>query len=88
MDICKNCGCDKSLTNDKKCPICPDESSSAFSDGLSCAFCKKTQTQVRQLIKGDDACICNECVMTCVEVIRDDMKKIVDGMKATLDFAR
>jgi len=22
-DICKKCGCNKSLTNDKDCPICP-----------------------------------------------------------------
>lgn len=27
MDICENCGCDKSLTNDKKCPMCGDPSS-------------------------------------------------------------
>jgi hypothetical protein len=35
MDICENCGCDKSLTNDKKCPICPEELPSALSDKLA-----------------------------------------------------
>lgn len=29
MDICENCGCDKSLTNDKTCPICGDMSESS-----------------------------------------------------------
>jgi len=24
-DICPNCNCDKSLTNDKMCPMCGDE---------------------------------------------------------------
>ena len=49
MDICKKCGCDKSLTIDKKCPICPEESSSASVDGsTACDLVDKKLTSLRQ----------------------------------------
>ncbi len=56
--------------------------------GLSCSFCKKEQAQVRQLIAAEDTYICNECVLLCVEIIREDLKKTIDGIKALHEFAR
>ena len=37
-----------------------------------CSFCGKPQDQVRRLIAGNDAYICNECAELCQEIIRDD----------------
>jgi ATP-dependent Clp protease ATP-binding subunit ClpX len=34
----------------------------------TCSFCGKNQTQVRTLVSGNGAFICNECVELCVEV--------------------
>lgn len=36
----------------------------------SCSFCGKNQTQVKTLIAGSGAYICNECVNLCLDVIR------------------
>ena len=36
----------------------------------SCSFCGKIQTQVKTLIAGTGAYICNECVQLCIEVIK------------------
>ena len=38
-----------------------------------CSFCGKTQNNVKQLIAGPNAFICNECVELCGEVIGDGM---------------
>jgi ATP-dependent Clp protease ATP-binding subunit ClpX len=35
----------------------------------SCSFCSKNQTQVRKLISGNGAFICDECVHLCMDVI-------------------
>ena len=37
-----------------------------------CSFCGKPQDQVRRLIAGNDAYICNECAELCQEIIRED----------------
>ena len=34
---------------------------------LTCNFCGKCQHEVKNLMAGPDACICNECVILCVE---------------------
>ncbi|NLX83496.1 MAG: ATP-dependent Clp protease ATP-binding subunit ClpX [Clostridiales bacterium] len=39
----------------------------------SCSFCGKTQNNVKQLIAGPKAFICNECVELCGEVISEGM---------------
>lgn len=36
----------------------------------ACSFCGKNQTQVKTLVSGNGAFICNECVELCVDVIR------------------
>ncbi|MBR6788057.1 MAG: ATP-dependent Clp protease ATP-binding subunit ClpX, partial [Clostridia bacterium] len=38
-----------------------------------CSFCGKTQDQVRRLVAGPSAFICNECIMLCHDIIDDDM---------------
>ena len=37
-----------------------------------CSFCGKTEEQVRRLIEGPNAYICNECVELCFDLIDDD----------------
>lgn len=37
-----------------------------------CSFCGKTQQQTRVLITGPGVSICDECVILCVDVLRDD----------------
>ena len=38
-----------------------------------CSFCGKTQDQVRRIIAGPGAYICNECIALCQEILADDM---------------
>ena len=40
---------------------------------VRCSFCGKTQDQVRRLIAGPGAYICNECIALCQEIVADDM---------------
>jgi ATP-dependent Clp protease ATP-binding subunit ClpX len=42
-----------------------------FDKDPCCSFCGKTQDQVKKIIVGPNAYICNECVDRCVEVIYD-----------------
>lgn len=37
-----------------------------------CSFCGKTEDNVKRLIEGPGAYICNECVDLCVELFKDD----------------
>jgi len=41
---------------------------------VRCAFCGKTQDQVRRLIAGPGVFICDECVMLCSEIISDELE--------------
>jgi hypothetical protein len=36
-----------------------------------CSFCFKAGTQVRRVVAGPDALICDECIRLCVEVLDD-----------------
>ncbi len=38
-------------------------------DGVCCAFCGKSQDQVRKLVSGPGVNICDECVALCMEII-------------------
>ena len=40
-------------------------------DTLYCSFCGKSQYEVRKLISGPNAFICDECVMLCVHILID-----------------
>lgn len=61
-----------------------------------CSFCGKNQDQVRRLIAGPGAYICNECIALCQEIMADDMDEMAGApdlgeiplpseMKAVLD---
>ena len=63
---------------------------------VRCSFCGKTQDQVRRLIAGPGAYICNECIALCQEIVADDMDIVASSpemseiplpsqMKAVLD---
>ncbi|MBP5754630.1 MAG: ATP-dependent Clp protease ATP-binding subunit ClpX, partial [Clostridia bacterium] len=43
---------------------------------LRCSFCGKTQDQVRRIIAGPGAYICNECIALCQEIVADDMDMV------------
>jgi len=51
---------------------------------LSCAFCGKSQNEVRKLIAGQSVHICNECVHVCDEILT---KENVDGPEKDLKTA-
>ncbi len=40
-----------------------------------CSFCGKNSNQVECIVTGPDVYICNECVKSASEIIRDDMQK-------------
>ena len=44
-----------------------------------CSFCGKTQDQVRRLIAGPNAYICDECITLCQEIMSDDLVMPVPG---------
>ncbi len=41
---------------------------------LYCSFCNKSQYDVRKLIANSRTCICDECVLLCVEIIFESKK--------------
>jgi len=54
---------------------------------LSCSFCGKTQNEVKKLIAGPTALICNECIGISMDILREEQKKSplqkTDGSKPT-----
>ena len=38
----------------------------------SCSFCGKRQEQVRRIMSGPEAFICNECIELCNKVLKFD----------------
>lgn len=47
---------------------------SISSDQVSCSFCHKAKSQIKKLIAGSDAYICNECVHTCQDMLNQDQQ--------------
>lgn len=47
-----------------------------------CSFCNKTQDQVRKLIAGPNAYICDECIDICAEIIDEELddEELGDGI--------
>ena len=43
---------------------------------IRCSFCGKTQDQVRRIVAGPNAYICNECVLLCQEIVSDDVDTV------------
>lgn len=54
------------------------------SDLLKCAFCSKSQRQVRRLIGGSGVYICNECVELCNDIIEEELQNDVPPRLLTL----
>lgn len=42
-----------------------------------CSFCDKNQQQVSKLVAGNDVYICNECIMLCHDIIKQDTPKVL-----------
>jgi ATP-dependent Clp protease ATP-binding subunit ClpX len=47
-------------------------------DILYCSFCGKAQSEVKKLIAGPEAFICNECIELCVDVIKEEGKALLN----------
>lgn len=39
---------------------------------MRCSFCEKSQNEVKKLVAGNSGYICDECIVLCNEVIKDD----------------
>ncbi len=50
---------------------------------IRCSFCGKPQSQVRRLIAGNDAYICDECVRLCLNILGEELEE--DYPEFTLD---
>ena len=44
-----------------------------------CSFCGKSQEEVKKIIAGNNAFICNECVELAQEIIREELAEEVFG---------
>ncbi len=38
---------------------------------LRCSFCGKSENEAKKLIAGNHVYICNECVQTCSDILKD-----------------
>lgn len=45
---------------------------SAESPSLICSFCGKNEHEVKKLVGGETAFICDECVVLCMDIIREE----------------
>ena len=55
---------------------------------LRCSFCGKTQDEVRKLIAGPGAYICNECIDLCYELVEDDYAHDTGALDITDDVPK
>ncbi|KAF6565497.1 hypothetical protein G9G63_09640 [Paenibacillus sp. EKM202P] len=39
---------------------------------LRCSFCGKSQSEVDKMVTAKNACICNECIGLCAEIVAED----------------
>lgn len=53
---------------------------------IKCAFCGKTQDQVKKMIAGNGVYICNECVDLAKKIIDDELR--ADSLKATRELPK
>ena len=54
---------------------------------VRCSFCGKDASQVKRIIAGADAYICNECVELCSEIIKED-NKVEDGFDFDFELSK
>jgi len=50
----------------------------------NCSFCNKSQEEVKKMIAGPDAYICNECVELCNEILTEEIKENLEDEKGVL----
>ena len=50
-----------------------------------CDFCGKSREEVEKLIVGDQASICNDCVDLCIDILKDEKKKLSLDNNKTLN---
>ena len=43
---------------------------------IRCSFCGKTQAQVKRIMSGPNAYICNECVELCSTILHEEMYEL------------
>ena len=55
-------------------------------DDIKCSFCGKDSSQVKRIIAGPDAYICNECVELCEEIIAHEAKFDNEGYDEDFDI--
>ena len=41
-----------------------------------CSFCGKSQYEVNSVVAGPDVCICEECIILCMEIIMKRCQEI------------
>jgi hypothetical protein len=46
---------------------------------LYCSFCGKSQHEVKKLIAGPTVFICDECVDLCVDIIDEELLRLIEG---------
>ena len=51
---------------------------------VRCSFCGKHQDQVRRLIAGPGAYICNECVQLCMSILEDEGELTQEVLESTI----
>ena len=52
---------------------------------VRCSFCGRMQDEVKRLIAGPNAYICNECVNICAELIEEEMENAENTERFALD---
>jgi ATP-dependent Clp protease ATP-binding subunit ClpX len=66
----------RQLAADAAAAVTPETLAADTGEGakpiLYCTFCAKSQFEVRKLISGPGAFICDECVALCVKICEDD----------------
>ena len=55
---------------------------------VRCSFCGKRQSQVDRIIAGQNAFICNECIVLCNEILGNKMAVQPEEEKPSVDFKR
>ena len=59
----------------------------SYNDEVSrCTFCGKTENQVRKLVTGSGAAICDECIQLCVDIISEE--RVKDAQLNTLQLPK
>jgi ATP-dependent Clp protease ATP-binding subunit ClpX len=53
----------------------------AKTPGIKCSFCGKSAETVGKLITGPSVHICDECVQTCNEILREDKTKVIGDLQ-------